>query len=70
MHKTGYHDHGGEIFDEDDYVGGSAAAKQARKVRNAGAAGARPKKRVIKRRVNSLFTGGGKGSRQVLKAPV
>ena len=60
----GYHDHGGEIFDEEDYEGESAAAKQAKRVRAAGGGGAaKPRRKIIKRRVNSLFTGGGKGSR-------
>lgn len=59
----GYHDHGGEIFDEEDYFeGDSAAAKQGKRVVKGSAAGSKPRRRVIKRRVNSLFTGGG-GSR-------
>eukprot|EP00039_Didymoeca_costata_P010754 m.145616 g.145616 ORF g.145616 m.145616 type:complete len:1518 (-) comp14951_c0_seq3:205-4758(-) len=59
----GYRDHGGEIWDEvDAYEGGeSEAAHRAKRV---GTGVRRPAvRRVPKRRVNSLFTGGGRSNR-------
>lgn len=57
----GYRDHGGEIFDEEDFQGDSAAAAKAR--RSGGGGGGPRKKKMPRRRVNKLFTGSGKASR-------
>lgn len=60
-HKS--RDDGQEIFDEEDYIDGGTSNAN-RRAKKAGATGPRVRKaKAVKKRVNSLFTGGGKASR-------
>eukprot|EP00051_Salpingoeca_urceolata_P016451 m.218369 g.218369 ORF g.218369 m.218369 type:complete len:423 (-) comp18680_c3_seq2:80-1348(-) len=58
---SGYLDHGGEYWDDDDYQDEHVDDKKSK--RRTGAAPRRKVKKIPKKRVNSLFTGGGKASR-------
>lgn len=56
----GYRDHGGELWDEEDFQGDSGAARRAQRGgRRMGGATKKPKAPVVKKRVNSLFTSAG-----------
>eukprot|EP00041_Stephanoeca_diplocostata_P033068 m.1082251 g.1082251 ORF g.1082251 m.1082251 type:complete len:1545 (-) comp24263_c0_seq2:139-4773(-) len=62
----GYRDHGGELWDEEDFAHGTDSNAARRAQRGAGGAmGARRArmKKMPKKRISSLFTGGGKSSR-------